>query len=105
MHHIFSLKCGRGERSVIFVLSQQLFICLKIEGIISGLNTTILDRKDRKSKEKVLAKYFVENINIHNVWAVKMFIVEIIYILNILGNICLMDIFLGRDNKCANIPF
>ena len=73
-----------------------LFV-IKVEGVISGLNSTILDRKERKTKEKILAKYFVRNINIHNVWAAKMFIVEVIYFINILANIYLMDVFLGKS--------
>ena len=31
-----------------------------------------------------------------NVWAAKMFIVEVIYFINILANIYLMDVFLGK---------
>ena len=66
-----------------------------MNGIISGLNAIVIDRSERKSKQRILAQYLVDNLNTHNVWAFKIFITEIIYFLNVLGNMYFIDVFLG----------
>ena len=48
----------------------------KIKNIIAGLNTFILDKKERAKKERILADYFVESLNSHNLWALKMLFIE-----------------------------
>ena len=70
----------------------------QISGIISGLNAMVLDRDERSSKMRVLAQYLVDNLNTHNIWAIKIFMTEIIYFLNVLLNIYLIDVFLGAFN-------
>ena len=45
----------------------------------------------------MLAGYLVDNLNTHNIWAFKLAIAEAIYLLNALGNIYLMDLFLGGE--------
>ena len=67
----------------------------KINGIISGLNAMVIDRSERKGKQRIVAQYLVDNLHTHNIWAIKMFIAEIMYFLNVLGNIYFMDVFLG----------
>ena len=47
---------------------------------------------------RVLAQYLIDNLNTHNIWAVKIFMTEIIYFLNVLLNIYLIDVFLGVFN-------
>ena len=46
----------------------------------------------------------MDNLNTHNVWAVKIFITEIIYFLNVLLNLYFIDVFLGEfarpSKKC-----
>ena len=80
-------------------LFKQVFIsCNQISGIISGLNAMVLDRDERSSKMRVLAQYLIDNLNTHNIWAVKIFMTEIIYFLNVLLNIYLIDVFLGVFN-------
>jgi len=69
----------------------------KISGIISGLNAMVLDRDERSSKMRVLAQYLIDNLNTHNIWAVKIFMTEIIYFLNVLLNIYLIDVFLDGE--------
>ena len=66
-----------------------------MNGIISGLNAIVIDRSERKSKQRILAQYLVDNLNTHNVWTFKIFITEIIYFLNVLGNMYFIDVFLG----------
>ena len=43
-------------------------------------------------------KLVCDNLNTHNIWAVKIFMTEIIYFLNVLLNIYLIDVFLGVFN-------
>ena len=44
----------------------------------------------------IVAQYLVENLHTHNVWTIKIFITEIIYFLNVIGNIYFIDVFLGK---------
>lgn len=69
----------------------------KIEGIISGLNAMVIERTERSGKQRIIAQYFVENLHTHDAWAIKLFIAEIIYFLNVLGNIYFIDVFLGGE--------
>jgi len=75
----------------------------KVQGIISGLNSLLLDRSDRRNKHRILAQYLVENLNSHNIWAFKLIIAESIYFLNVLGNIYLMDVFLGGEFRTYGV--
>jgi len=75
----------------------------KVEGIISGLNAMVMERTERKGKQMIVAQYLVDNLNTHNVWAIKTFIAEIIYFLNVLGNIYFIDVFLGGEFRTYGI--
>ena len=55
----------------------------------------VIDQAERKGKHKIVAQYMVESLNTHNIWTIKIFITEIIYFLNVLGNIYFIDVFLG----------
>ena len=44
-----------------------------------------------------MAQYLIENLNTHNIWTMKLLISQSIYFLNILGNIYLIDLFLGGE--------
>ena len=59
----------------------------------------VIDRSERTSKQRIVAQYLVDNLHTHNIWTIKMFIAEIIYFLNVLGNIYLIDVFLGMNIK------
>ena len=65
--------------------------------IISGLNAMAIDRSTLKSKQRIVAQYLVDNLHTHNIWTIKMFIAEIMYFLNVLGNIYFIDVFLGMN--------
>jgi len=69
----------------------------KVKNIIAGLNQLILDKKDRADKEKILAQYFVEAMNTHTFWAMKMLLVDFMNLINCVGNIYLVDAFLGGE--------
>ena len=44
-------------------------------GLVNTLQT-VLDRKERTHKERLLARYVVDSMNTHNVWALKMLFIE-----------------------------
>lgn len=69
----------------------------KIKNIIAGLNTFILDKKERNKKERILADYFVESLNSHNLWALKMLFIEFLNLFVVVGNIYFVDVFLGGE--------
>jgi len=71
----------------------------KVAGIISGLHQTEAEIHDeeREGRHKKLAKYFVKCINSHNTWALKMLICELLTLVNVVGNIYLIDTFLGGE--------
>ena len=67
----------------------------QVGGIISGLNAMVIDQAERAGKHRVVAQYMLESLNTHNIWTIKIFIVEIIYLLNAVANIYLIDVLLG----------
>ena len=83
--------------------SKCVLICLKVweggkvKNIIAGLNQLILDKKDRSDKEKILAEYFVAALHTHTFWAMKMLFVDFLNLINVVGNIYLVDAFLGGE--------
>ena len=48
-------------------------------------------------RERTLAIYFVESLNTHNLWALKMLFVEFLNLINCIGNIYFVDVFLGGE--------
>lgn len=44
-----------------------------------------------------MANYFVESLNTHNLWALRMIFVEFINVLNVIANIYFVDVFLGGE--------
>jgi len=56
-----------------------------------------LEKKERLDKERTLAAYVVESLNTHNFWALKMLFIEFLNLLNVIGNIYFVDIFLGGE--------
>lgn len=69
----------------------------KVKNIISGLNNLILVKKEREEKERILATYVVESLGTHNFWAMKMLLIEFLNLLNAVGQIYFIDVFLGGE--------
>ena len=74
-----------------------------MKNIIAGLHHFILSEDDRKTKEKMLAKYMVESLNTHNYWAFKMLIIEFINLVNVVGQIYFVDAFLGGEFRLVQL--
>ena len=68
-----------------------------MKNIIAGLNQLILDKKDRSDKERILAEYFVAALHTHTFWAMKMLLIDFLNLINVVGNIYLVDAFLGGE--------
>ena len=63
--------------------------------ICALLNSNIIG--DRLKRERSLAEYFLNSENTHNAWAVKMLIIDFLYLVNILFNIYFINAFLGYE--------
>ena len=68
----------------------------KVANVISGLNKLIIDKEERIQKQKLLTEYFVDNLNSHNAWAIKIFLCEIFSFIVIAMNIYFIDVFFGK---------
>merc|ERR1712156_209825 len=60
-------------------------------------NQLILVKEERKKNEQVLANYIVESLHTHNFWAMKMLFIEFINLINSIGQIYFIDVFLGGE--------
>ena len=70
---------------------------------IAGLNNLILNKDERSGKERILANYFVESLHTHNFWAMKMLIIEFLNLLNVVGQIYFVDVFLGGEFRYTSV--
>jgi hypothetical protein len=43
-----------------------------------------------------LCRYLRDNLKNHNTWAARLFLVQFLYLLNVFGNILLIDVFLRK---------
>jgi len=69
----------------------------KIASIISGLHRVVLEKEDRHAREKILAKYIRDNLTTHNMWGVRLVVTRYLYLLNVMLNLFIMDIFLDYE--------
>lgn len=47
--------------------------------------------------QRLLANYFAKHLNTHNAWAARLLLCELLNLVNVVGNIFLVDAFLGRQ--------
>jgi len=66
----------------------------KVASVMCGLNNLLIDREDRRKKQVIFANYFVDNLNSHNIWAVKILLCKLLSLANILFNMYFIDVFL-----------
>jgi hypothetical protein len=59
------------------------------------IHDLILDKNTRVDKAGTLAKYFVMYRNMHNFWAIKLIVVDFLYLINVILNIYFIDVFLN----------
>ena len=63
-----------------------------------GLRLILVDSVERQGEAFILGKYFITYINKHNVWAVKLLLVDILYLVNVVGNIFIINWLLDFQN-------
>jgi len=72
----------------------------KIIGIISDLHessSVIQEEGEREPKYQALARYFTRTINTHNTWALKLYLSDLLLLINVVGNIYFIDTFLDGE--------
>jgi len=69
----------------------------KLRSILFGLNLWIVNNEDRHGKEEVLADYIIETKGYHGEWAIKCLGAQLLYLVNVVGQIFFTDCFLGWE--------
>lgn len=78
-------------------LIYKMFEAGKLKLIIHGLHTWVIDDEDRHSKEGELAKYILETQGTHREWCLKIILAQMLYLVNVIGQIFFTDCFLGYE--------
>ena len=75
------------------------FQLLQVAAIISGLHEpgALLHSGERQDRTSILANFFNTTLNTHNYWAIRMFFCELLFLVNVIANIFLIDAFLGGE--------
>ena len=97
LHSPRPLQAGRGGKGHFFSLGFQFL--LKVAAIISGLHEpgALLHEDERVNRTTALAKFFNSTLNTHNYWAIRMLLCELLFFVNVVFNIFLIDAFLGGE--------
>ena len=61
------------------------------------MNNYVIDIDERQAKEKVLALYIADTLNSHNFWALKLLLTEFMNLVNVIGNIYFINVFLDGE--------
>ncbi|XP_064481472.1 innexin inx2-like [Ornithodoros turicata] len=69
----------------------------KIETILLDLNSPVLGDDKREPNRKLLLDYLVNNMGYHKVYTFHYFLCEVLNFVNVIGQIYLMDEFLGGE--------
>merc|ERR1712095_114556 len=65
--------------------------------LVQDMNVPIVEPDVKKDRIKILVDYFTINRNNHTFYAMKFFLCELLYFVNVLGQIYFMDFFLGGE--------
>ncbi|XP_067136972.1 innexin inx2-like [Centruroides vittatus] len=69
----------------------------KINALVMEMHKPVMKKEDREDKCKQLASYFSDNWHRHNGYAFRFFICEFLNFVNVVGQIYLVDRFLGGE--------
>ena len=61
------------------------------------LNEPIVDPDQKEDRKKVLVDYFIEDRHGHDFYAIKFFFCEFLNLVNVVGQLFLMNFFLGGE--------
>ena len=65
------------------------------------MNVPIMDKEEKKAQIDGLVNYFDNNFGHHKRYAMRFFICELLNLINIIGQIFFMDLFLG--GQCTKL--
>jgi len=65
------------------------------EVVLGGLNKPVVEQSKRAKQHKVLSKYIIQNLSLHNKYAASFFLVELLAFANVVANLFLTNKFLG----------
>ncbi|XP_045593828.1 innexin shaking-B [Cherax quadricarinatus] len=68
----------------------------KIHALMMDLDVGICSEVEKKQKKKLLLDYLADNLKHHNWWAYRYFFCELLAFLNVVGQMFLIDRFLGN---------
>ncbi|XP_035222708.1 innexin inx2-like [Stegodyphus dumicola] len=69
----------------------------KIQSLVMDFNSPIVSAAENKGKTKLLVNYLEENIGNHKFYSTMYILMEILNFVNVVGQIYLMDTFLGGE--------
>ncbi|KAH6929501.1 hypothetical protein HPB50_000877 [Hyalomma asiaticum] len=87
-------------QAVLFYVPRYLWLACegkKINTLVLDLGSPILSDDKRKNNRKLLLEYFANNVGQHQMYAFYYFFCELLNFVNVVGQIYLMDHFLGGE--------
>jgi len=69
----------------------------KLKFLVQDLNVPIVEEDTKKERLRVLKDYFIEKKNNNDSYAAKFFFLEILNLVNVIGQIFFVDFFLGGE--------
>lgn len=85
-------------QAILFYIPRYFWKCLeggRIRAMVQGLNSPIIDTAKKEKNLELLVSYMVANFNNNDMYAVFYFVSEIFNAFNVIGQMYLMDAFLG----------
>jgi hypothetical protein len=75
-----------------------------VSGLLRGLYGPDVDLLEMEEEnrlqprmQRALARYLVRTLNTHTAWAVRLYLSELLLLVNVIGNIYFIDTFLGGE--------
>jgi len=80
----------------------------RVKMLVQDLHEPIIDPQAKEKKVSFVVNYFVNNRNMHTMYAIKFFVCEVLNLINVFSQIYFMDFFLGGKFTSTNnmlLPF
>lgn len=87
-------------QAILFYIPRYLWKSLeagKLKMLIQDMNVPIIDSETIKDRKEVLVNYLTKSQGNHQTYAFSFFFCELLNFVNVLGQIYLMDVFLGGE--------
>jgi len=69
----------------------------KINMLVQDMNVPMVNADQKEDRKKVLVDYFCEDRHGHSFYAIRFFFCEVLNLINVIGQIFFMDLFLGGE--------